>query len=146
MDAGEPRLPLHPVIGVSTAVIRGDSVLLVQRGPGAYADCWTLPGGKVEPGEKLSEAARRELAEETGVAASMAGIADVIEILGDGLPHFVVIVFAAIWKSGEPVAADDAEDARWATFGEIAGLDTTPGLAEVIEKARAFLRDELSPV
>jgi len=120
MDRQRKTLP-----AVSVAVIRGDRVLLVQRArppsPGLYA----FPGGKVEKGETLEEAARRELQEETGLeAADFRPLREIfIESAGEGHPvDYMLTVFGALHAGGEPVAADDAETAAFYTLSEMEAL------------------------
>ena len=99
-----------PCAGV--VVIKGDQVLLVKRAKPPRQDDWSLPGGRIEWGEKASDAALRELMEETGVKAEIAGLIDVVDFLAEGR-HFVLVDFVAYWREGEPVAGDDAAEARF---------------------------------
>ena len=103
---------------------------------------YSLPGGLVEPGETLAEAALRELREEVGVEAQMIGFLAHTEVIQRDEQsrvkhHFVICAHAARWLSGEPQASADALDVRWVGEGELAGLPTTPGLAGVLQKAFA---------
>jgi 8-oxo-dGTP diphosphatase len=123
-----------PVLGVSICVIRGTRVLLTQRAQPPFEDKWSLPGGHVEAGEKLQEAALRELSEETGVKAELHDIFHVAEII-DSDGHFVIAVFRAAWTAGEPVAAGDAKAARWADLAELEEIELTPGLGHIVRKA-----------
>jgi 8-oxo-dGTP diphosphatase len=134
----------YPRAAVSVAVFRGDEVLLVQRGKGAYRGCWSLPGGAILLGEPAAEAARRELYEETGLLAReliLGDLADAIVRDAEGAVevHYTIAVFAADHVSGNLAAAGDAQDAGW--FGPEArrGLETTPGLETSIERARHAL-------
>jgi ADP-ribose pyrophosphatase YjhB (NUDIX family) len=146
-DAGPPpegysdRLyPIRPFVAASVAVLREGRVLVAARGRGAMAGRYSLPGGLVEPGETLAEAALRELREEVGVEAEMIGFldhAEVIERDDDARVrhHFVVCAHAARWLAGEPQASAEAVDVRWVAEDELAGLPTTPGLAGILQKA-----------
>ncbi|MCB1475909.1 MAG: NUDIX hydrolase [Rhodobiaceae bacterium] len=143
MSAAAQNVPPLPVLGVSAAIFDGDRVLLLRREGAPYAGCWSLPGGKVEPGERLAEAVRREVLEETGISIDVAGIADIIEVIDDSdgtSDHFVIMVFAA-----EPDSSARTDDAllRWTMPAEIETLETTPQLGQSVERARAFLRDAL---
>lgn len=136
------QVPALPRVGVSIACWRGDEVLLVERGRPPLDGLWSLPGGHVEPGETVREAALRELAEETGVTAEIAGLVDVRDVIrrdeaGAVVVHYVLVVFAARHRAGEAVAADDARAAQWLRPDAIAGLATTDGLSEVVTRARA---------
>jgi mutator protein MutT len=123
-----------PVLGVSICVVRGTRVLLTQRAKPPFLDKWSLPGGHVEAGEKLEEAALRELSEETGVKAELHDIFHVAEIINSET-HFVIAVFWAAWKTGEPAAAGDAKAARWADLAELEEIELTPGLGHIVRKA-----------
>ena len=145
-SAGEDRLyPARPFLAASVAVLRGDRVLVAARGRGAMVGRYSFPGGLVEPGETLTEAALRELREEVGIEAEMIGFvahAEVIQRDEDARVkrHFVICAHAARWLSGEARTSDEALDVRWVTGEELAHLPTTPGLAAVLQKAFALNR------
>ncbi len=108
---------MHPVPAVGVVCFRGDEVLLIRRGCPPRAGQWSLPGGRIEPGERAVDAALRELREETGVEADILGLIEVV----DGLfpdHHYVLIDYAARWVSGDPVAGDDAADAAFVPMQE----------------------------
>jgi len=95
---------------------------------------WSLPGGRVEPGETMREAALRELREETGVEARLGPLIDVVDgIFADSGRHYVLIDFAARWQSGEPVAGDDAADAR---FWPLDGIEHHVAWSETVRVIR----------
>ena len=133
-----------PRPAASLAVFRGDSLLLVARGKGPFAGLWSLPGGHIEPGERAAAAALRETMEETGVTADAVALVDVHEVvLRDGadlLAHYVIVVFCAHWREGEPRAQGDAASARFVPLGELVRYPLTEGLAPLIVRARAVLR------
>ena len=104
-----------PAVGV--VCFRGDEVLLIRRGQPPRLGEWSLPGGRIEFGETVEAAALRELLEETGVVAELAGLVAVVDGLF-GERHYVLIDYAARWVSGEPVAGDDAADARFMPLSE----------------------------
>ena len=132
--------PDRPFLAASVAVIREGRVLLAARGRPPMERVFTLPGGVVEPGEALAEAALRELEEEVGVKADIVGFIAPVEIIerdahGAAKHHFVVCAHAARWLWGEPQTGLEALDVRWVSLDEVASLPTTPGLAEILRRA-----------
>ncbi|MBA3468612.1 MAG: NUDIX hydrolase [Herpetosiphonaceae bacterium] len=130
--------PQYPVLGVAVVVWRGDQVLLVQRGKQPNYGQWNIPGGAVELGERLAEAARREIREECGVEISPPAIVTTVDILdyddeGRLRYHYIVLEMQARWESGEPVAGDDALAVGWFRLDE---LDDVP----MWEETRKVLR------
>lgn len=110
---------MTPTPAVGVVCFRGDEVLLIRRGRAPREGQWSLPGGRIEPGERAMDAALRELAEETGIEARLLGLVDVV----DGLfpefgRHYVLIDYAAVWVAGEPRAGDDAADAAFLPLAE----------------------------
>ncbi|MBB3949398.1 NUDIX domain-containing protein [Aureimonas jatrophae] len=130
----------RPIVGVSVCVFDpSGAALLVLRSRPPFQGLWSLPGGRVEWGERLEAAARRELAEETGIHVPAVELSQVHEAI-DGTAHAVITVF----RTGDPVSArpqasDDAADARFFARAEIEAMDragqTTEGLAGVIRRA-----------
>ena len=114
---------MRPVPAVGVVCLRGDSVLLIRRGTPPRQGEWSLPGGRIEPGERAVDAALRELREETGVEAEITGLIDVVDgLFPDAGRHYVLIDYAARWLSGEPVAGDDAAEARFVALDEVEAL------------------------
>ena len=110
---------MQPVPAVGVVCLRGDEVLLIRRGRAPRLGEWSLPGGRVEPGERTVETALRELMEETGVSAEILGLIEVVDGIfpADGR-HYVLIDYAARWTGGEPVAGDDAAEAAFVPIEE----------------------------
>lgn len=134
--------PERPILAVSAAIIRQNRVLIVRRAKPPSGGLYTLPGGVVETGEALHAALKREVMEETAVTiepVAFAGHREAISRDADGhvARHFVIMAFACRWLSGEPVLNDELTEARWMEPAEIAGLNTTDGLAEIVAAAFA---------
>lgn len=132
-----------PKLGVSASVWRDGKVLLVQRAK-PPSGIWAFPGGHVEPGEGLEEAAARELREETGLTASfqgLAGLYDVIRRDARGLVtvHYVIACYWGLAGPEEPVAASDAAAVAWADPDRLSGFALAPRMAEAIDRARELL-------
>ena len=168
----DPRAyPDRPYLAVSAAIIRDGRVLVAQRDKAGSASrgLFTLPGGVVEAGETLFEAARREVQEETSLdiePVALAGHREVIvrevaeeteiaiepvalaghrefiqrDAQGRVQRHFVILCFAARWLSGEGRPNEELAELRWLRPAEIDGLRTTEGLADIV--AAAFKRME----
>lgn len=127
-----------PVPAVGVVCLRGDSVLLIRRGTPPRLGEWSLPGGRIEPGERAVDAALRELREETGVEAEITGLIDVVDgIFPEAGRHYVLIDYAARWVSGEPVAGDDALEARFVALDEIESLIEWSETRRIIRLAAA---------
>jgi 8-oxo-dGTP diphosphatase len=126
-SADSKQYPDRPCLAVGAIVFRDGRVLLVQRGQPPAEGEWAIPGGSVEIGETLQQAAQRELLEETGIviqAGEPCFIFDVIQTDPDGRVrfHYVVIDLLADYVEGFPRAGGDAADARWVSADELAGL------------------------
>ncbi|QJE73776.1 NUDIX hydrolase [Aerophototrophica crusticola] len=132
--------PTHPRVGVGCIVWKGDRVLLVRRGkPPGYGE-WSLPGGSQELGETLFQAAAREVLEETGVTATPTSVLTAVDNIVPGpdggiLFHYTIVDVVADWAAGEPQAADDVLDARWATLAEAEALVAWEPLRVVLRMA-----------
>ena len=109
--------------------------MLIRRGKPPLEGAWSLPGGRVEWGETLEVAALRELVEETGVEADLLGLVDVVDGLFGADTHYVLIDYAARWRSGEPRAGDDATEAAFHPLARLAELGRWTQTVRVIELA-----------
>lgn len=134
-----------PKIGALAVVLHHDQVLLVQRSKQPDRGLWGFPGGHVEWGETVSQAAARELLEETGVTAQPVGYLDNLDLLrrdetGAVQVHYLLVGVACEYLSGTPVAADDALDAQWFPIdqvlnGTLTMSDRVPQLLETALRA-----------
>ncbi|HZP63603.1 MAG TPA: NUDIX hydrolase [Terriglobales bacterium] len=130
--------PETPLVGVGAIVIEGDRVLLVKRGHPPLLGAWSIPGGVLEVGETLREAAVREAMEETGLQVEPSTLLGVYDrVLRDHrqrtLYHYVLIDFLCRRIMGEPRAGGDVDDVRWYRRAELASLSLAKDTAEVIE-------------
>ncbi|GAB6145721.1 NUDIX domain-containing protein [Desulfocicer niacini] len=119
--------PAHPVLAVGAVVFKDDHVLLVKRKNPPSQGVWAIPGGRVRLGETIQEAAQREVMEETGVIITPRETVlafDSIERdrLHNVRYHYHIVDVAGDYVSGEPVAGDDALDARWISRQALATL------------------------
>lgn len=139
--------PDRPFLAASVAVLRGERVLLAARGCPPLDGIFSLPGGLVEPGETLAEAALREVEEETGVQADLIGFIGPVEFIerdeaGRVRHHFVICAHAARWRLGEARASEEAASVRWLAESEIEAVPTTPGLVPILRSAFALGRTD----
>ncbi|OED46254.1 NUDIX hydrolase [Leisingera sp. S232] len=143
--------PARPVLGTIAVVCRHfggqDHVILVQRGKEPKAGWWGFPGGHVEMGETAMQAAARELMEETGVAATPLEYLTNVDVISRDATEavqrqYLLTVVLCEHQGGEPVPADDAEQAEWVPVAEIEsrGLQLLDQVGEVARLAQARWR------
>lgn len=137
--------PVRPRAAASAIILRGDDVLLIERGKGAMRGLWSFPGGHIETGERAREAARREVLEETGISAEICGLVDVHDVViradDDTVSaHYVIAVHYGRHIAGEPSPADDAAAAAFVPITELASRALTPGAEDFVRRAVALLR------
>ena len=142
--ADERTYPQRPILAVSAAIIRDGKVLIVRRARKPALKVYTLPGGVVEAGESLAAAVTREVREETALAVEPVALAGHREVIvrdaqGAVERHFVILCFAARCPAGDPRLNDELDDARWIDPAELAGFETTEGLAEIVAAAAALI-------
>jgi 8-oxo-dGTP diphosphatase len=123
------RMASRRIPGVG-AVIKDPAgrLLLIRRGHEPAAGLWSLPGGRIEPGETDQQAVVREVLEETGLSVECGRLLGAVELPGPDGTVIDVSDYLAVVTGGELAAADDAADARWVTAAELAGLPLTDGL------------------
>lgn len=110
--------PFRPIVGVGILIKHGEEYLLIRRAAEPDRGLWTIPGGLVEVGERVKEAAVREAREETGLEVEIRDTLDVIDkIVRDEEDrvkyHFIIVDFLAVPKGGVMKASSDALEARW---------------------------------
>jgi ADP-ribose pyrophosphatase YjhB (NUDIX family) len=141
------RYPSRPVAAVGVVVLREDAercrVLLVKRGKEPRAGQWSIPGGRQQLGEKLEEAARREVREETGLAIRDLQLLEVVDsIMRDASGrveyHYSLIDFSARWRAGEAAPGSDAVEVRWVDPDELDAFGLWKETRRLIERALAL--------
>ena len=140
---------IRPVVAVIAVVVMDGRVLLVRRANPPDAGRWGFPGGKIEFGETINQAAIRELAEETAITAEAMCIVTSVDAFGFDergvvTSHFVLIAVLCRWLSGSLLAGDDALEARWYGLDEVdeTQLDLSKDVAEVAELAARIYGNE----
>lgn len=122
----------HPVVGVGVALVEDGKVLLVRRGRDPGRGLWAVPGGKVQSGERMRDAARREMREETGLDVEVGEVLWVGEHI-EGDDHIVLIDFVGRLIGGDLEAGDDADEVRWVTLEEVPEYPLTLTMYELMD-------------
>jgi len=138
--------PRRPIVSAHAAVFRGDRVLLARRAHEPSRGRWSVPGGAIELGETIRDAAQREIREECGIEVEIEGIVDAVDnIIPDESGrirfHYVVIYLIARYVSGRARPGSDASEVRWVTRAELDGLDMHPLAREALQRAFERARD-----
>ena len=130
------EFPASPVVGVGAVIVKDDKALIIKRANDPYKGQWSIPGGRVELGESLTDAVRREMREETGLEVSVGPVIEVFERIqrGDGRIryHFVIIDYLCTCDGGTLCAGDDADDAVWVTSSELDAYNIRASAVAVI--------------
>lgn len=131
--------PEHPMMGVGVVIRDKDKILLIRRGTGSSQGIWSVPGGLVELGEKVQDAAKREIKEETGLDVEIGDLIDIANIIQrddeDKVKyHYVVADFLGKIVGGKLHTTVEAPDARWIKSEELVDYKLTGSLLPIFEK------------
>ncbi|CAO3426620.1 NUDIX hydrolase [Azospirillum endophyticum] len=139
----------RPTAAAIAAVFHDGKILLVRRANPPDVGRWGFPGGKIEVGEIIENAAVRELREETGIDAEALRVFTAVDAFdhdeqGRLRQHFILVAVLCKWRSGQPIAGDDALEAKWFGLGELdeAGLALSLDVAAVAREAEALFAKE----
>lgn len=143
-DRRDREYPPRPIVGIGIVVLRPDAVLLVRRGRPPALGAWSLPGGAQRLGETAEQAARRELAEETGLAVDeLVLVTNVDSIHRDADArvrfHYTILDFAARWRGDPARAGSDVTEIAWAPFDRFDDYELWREARRVVGLARRLL-------
>lgn len=132
--------PKHPILAVGVVVFMNENVLLIQRQKPPKAAEWSIPGGAQELGETITNAAAREVKEETGIEIDNIELLKTVDLidkddLGSIRFHYSLIDFIADHKSGTLIAGDDALNAKWVPISELNSYNLWSETVTLIEDA-----------
>ena len=137
--------PEHPMVAVAAIVVKGERILVIKRAKEPGKGKWSIPGGAIELGENLYQAARREVHEECSIKVEIERVFDTTERIirddeGRVRYHFLTVEVLARLASGETKAQSDAKECRWVTSEELAELDiASPRLRNILMRALSNL-------
>lgn len=135
--------PTHPRPAAGTVILRGESVLLIQRLNPPRAGEWSIPGGKQEWGETIHETAVREAFEETGLHVTLGPLIDVLDAIfpdengGPGF-HYTLVDFLCLQATGTPRVGADVADVRFVPRAELPAYNLWPETLRIIEQGFAL--------
>ena len=144
MNSPNTQYPNVPRVAVGAVVIDANRILLVKRGKAPASGKWAIPGGSVELGETLQQAAEREILEETGLRIRADEPVYTFEVIErdrqEGIRfHYVIVDLAAEYLGGELNPGDDAERAAWVDFADLPDLDLNTATRAFLD---VYLREE----
>ena len=143
MSMEKREYPDRPYVGVGVIVFRDQEVLLIKRNKEPNKGQWSIPGGKQIIGETVTDAAKRELLEETGVKVDQLLLVDVVDAIipdveGKIKFHYTLIDYMGQWLSGKTRPGDDAQEVRWVCLNEIDSFSLLEKTINIIHKAFAM--------
>jgi ADP-ribose pyrophosphatase len=135
----ERTYPNAPMVGVGGVVIKDGKILLIKRAFEPGAGKWSIPGGMVEVGEKLSEACEREIEEETGLEIEVLELINVFDMIDEDDQgriqyHYVLVDFLAKPVGGTERKSVEATDMKWVSHQEAKSMDLTRTARKAIEE------------
>ena len=139
------RYPTRPFLGVGALIFEDGNLLLVERAKEPLQGYWSLPGGIVEAGEKLEDAIRREVLEETGLEVEPLSMFEIFERMipdaeGKAEYHYVLVDYLCKPTGGKLLAASDVSRVAWVPERNVRDYRLTEGTLSVIERAFAKLQ------
>ena len=134
-------MSVTPTLAASAACFRDGKVLIAKR---IRPPLWSLPGGRIEPGETPEAAAMRELFEETGVEAEIVALAGEREVVlkdecGGVAARFKIFAYAARWRAGEAKPGPEASEIAWVEPAVLSAYKTTDGLLPIVMEAKRLI-------
>jgi 8-oxo-dGTP diphosphatase len=140
--------PSQPVVGVGVVIVKCGRLVLVRRGAEPALGKWSFPGGAVELGETVRDAAVREAKEECGLDVELVEEApmdayDILRVDEEGRLrfHYVLLQFLARPKRGKLEPKSDVTDTRWVAFKEAENYDLTESVRSFVRKHRSKLKN-----
>ena len=129
-ESEDRRYPARPLVGVGVVAIKEGKILLVKRAFEPGAGKWSIPGGLVEVGERLSDAGTRETLEETGIEVQVLELINVFDMIdtddgGKARYHYVLVDFLARPVGGEERLSPEITDMKWVSYDEAKKMDMT---------------------
>ena len=154
-DTIKRQYPNRPIVAVGAAVCRDGRVLIVQRGKPPSKGVWTVPGGAVDLGETMRQAAAREVQEECGIQIEVGEVVGILDNIirdatapsPDGLRpagilyHYAIVDFAAEYVRGDLSPSDELMDAAWVSPTELDAYQVPAKAQQVLLKALALYQD-----
>ncbi len=145
MQDNRREFPRWPILCVGGVVVEDESVLLVRRSHAPQKGAWTIPGGMVELGEKVEDALRREIREETALDVEPLGLLSVFERIvrrANAIQyHYVVLDYACGRKKGRLQAGSDASRARWVRKQNLKNYELTQAVRRIIADGFKVIAD-----
>jgi 8-oxo-dGTP diphosphatase len=134
--------PEQPILGVGAVIVDAGQVLLVRRATEPLKGEWSVPGGVLELGEKLHDAVRREVLEETGLTVEPGAVLEVLDNIftdGDGQTeyHYVLVDYLCRKISGEATAGTDVSDVKWVSESDLPAMGLRDSIQQVVRKGLA---------